>query len=84
MKAKWLPIETAPKDGTPILGLAEKEMTVVYWNKLEYSKGLGYWALTVCGDFASSSEWNPTHWLPLPTVHEERILDEDSTHRKNL
>lgn len=60
----WQPIETAPKDGTPILGFAGDEYTVVFWNP-HYSE-LGYWDLAVCGAHAIDGEWNPTHWMPLP------------------
>lgn len=56
----WQPIETAPKDGSPILGYAKKEYTTIEW-----SIG-GYWTLCICGEHASDGEWWPTHWMPLP------------------
>ena len=57
----WEPIETAPKDGTPILGYARGDYTVVRWNKNGH-----YWTLCVCGTRADDGEWWPTYWLPLP------------------
>lgn len=62
---KWLPIETAPKDGTHIL-LAGKDFVMSgqfdsdpgLWFD---SRGMGYeWEVW------GSGELNPTHWMPLP------------------
>lgn len=60
---KWQPIETAPKDGTLIVGFFDKKMAVVSWRRFG---GSSFWELCVCGDQAESSEWFPTHWLSLP------------------
>jgi hypothetical protein len=60
----WLPIESAPKDGTAILGLAGKDMATVAWYSPDGD--CGYWSLIVCGGGCYDSEWNPTHWMPLP------------------
>lgn len=61
----WQTIETAPMDGTPILGFADGDMTTVAW--FGGTDGVdGYWSLVVSGWNASNSEWNPTHWMPLP------------------
>ena len=60
MMTKWQPIETAPKDGTHILGYADGEMTVVYWFSEEC------WQITVSGLHADDGEWWPTHWMLLP------------------
>lgn len=58
----WQPIETAPKDGTPILGYGVdgELMAVVYW----YRWG-GGWRLMVSGDFAEDDEWFPDQWAPI-------------------
>ena len=56
---EWKPIETAPKDGTPILGVADREITTIFWCE-------DYWSLCVSGAFAEDGEWTPTHWMPLP------------------
>lgn len=54
MPYKWLPIETAPKDGAEILAyFSGCGMIVVYWNEREWSDGTGF-------------TLNPTHWMPLP------------------
>jgi hypothetical protein len=56
----WQPIETAPRDGTPILLWAHMDwrdelIPVTGW----YARGSGEW---VC-----HADWfNPTHWMPLP------------------
>jgi hypothetical protein len=57
----WQPIETAPRDGAPILGYADCSFAVVEW----YKAG-GYWSLSEAGSYAEDSEWHPTHWTPLP------------------
>ena len=62
----WQPIETAPRDGTPILAFrADKlhrfgHMQVTYWRVEEDGKGYVGW-----GEF-NMTHWPPTHWLPLP------------------
>jgi hypothetical protein len=60
--ANWLPIESAPRDGTNILGCDGEKMTAVYWNYF------GYWELSVCGIYTEDAEWHPTHWRPLPAA----------------
>ena len=55
----WQGIETAPTDGTRILGYADGDYAAVYWTG-------DYWNLCVCGAYAEDGEWTPTHWQPLP------------------
>lgn len=52
----WQPIETAPKDGTPLLVLADdNEMFVGCWKR-------GGWEL-----FGAYARISPVHmWMPLP------------------
>jgi hypothetical protein len=77
MEAKWLPIESAPKDGTIIhvCGPDYEYPEAVKWGKydddLAQELGVdGYWTyaeelLADVTDSPSSEEW--THWQPLPT-----------------
>ena len=68
---EWQPIETAPKDGTPILiygsnGRGVKQMTTALWDR--DSEELGKWKLCVadgweCEEFLKRE---PTHWQSLP------------------
>lgn len=67
----WLPIETAPKDGTRILVnnifpwgylTDEEPMGVASWNKTYTGKY--HWISNACCD--GVSDFNPTHWMPLP------------------
>ena len=57
---EWKPIETAPKDGTPILGYSDVhyEMAVVHWRR-------DAWLLIVTGGFAEDDEWSPDQWAPI-------------------
>jgi len=58
----WQPIDTAPKDGTRVLlydpynGVGDGYYCNIRWWHYE------------CGDDWYSEEWNPTHWMPLPTT----------------
>lgn len=60
---KWQPIETAPKDGTPILGWAEGVTATVYWYK---GRTESWWQLAVVGSFCDDGEWVPELWRELP------------------
>lgn len=62
---RWHPIETAPRDGTPILGYADGIQTTVQWNALA-GQEYGWWNLVETGAYAEDGQWTPTHWMPLP------------------
>lgn len=64
MDKGWQPIETAPRDGTPIL---------VYEN---YGKGVVMTVMVaVKGNFPGDGWlWNPTHWMPLPEPPDGAVL----------
>lgn len=70
---EWQPIETAPKDGTPILiycsDLGDERysgaaITTVVWE--------GTWSLCQCGTYAEDGDLfgTPSHWMPLPNPPE--------------
>lgn len=57
---KWQPIETAPKDGTKILGFCDGDVLEI----------ISYGNDWIWDNFMSSqTNWAPipTHWMPLPT-----------------
>jgi hypothetical protein len=63
MEAKWLPIETAPRDGSWFMA---------YWpvqtfeDRVQTTQWLqGDWRFVDASDFMDDRQ--PTHWLPLPT-----------------
>lgn len=68
----WQLIDTAPQDGTSILGYADGVFAVVHWYNSPRCNSplveIGYWSLDVYGAFAEDSEWTPTHWQPLPAA----------------
>jgi len=62
----WQPIETAPKDGTPILGAPRANAYIVEGTTIAWHNGA--W----CGDFGVEG-WVPlrgpfTHWKPFPAL----------------
>ncbi len=52
---EWLPIETAPRDGTHILTFAAG-----------HGVAEGYWVSTSDGDTWRDDGAEPSHWMPLP------------------
>lgn len=62
--SEWLPIETAPKDGTQILAFARAKLSGDFF-------GVTQWADAEPA-FNSVAGWfweyaiRPTHWMPLP------------------
>lgn len=71
MKLKWLPIESAPKDGTQIIlyehsrGPAGDYFTVVVGEWMGVENGLfhKWWS-------PEKGIENPTHWTPIPEFEE--------------
>lgn len=59
---EWLPIESAPKDGTPVLVYQDCEQIVAYW-LIAPPDGCGGWHEASCD---ACGLW-PTHWMSLPT-----------------
>ena len=59
---EWLPMETAPKDGTMILLAGEFD------HPGDWRIKMGYWAAyeNVWRLFGGS--WQPTRWMPLPAL----------------
>jgi hypothetical protein len=67
---EWLPIETAPQDGTPFLGYLEKlkPSPVAIWWRVQHSirTGKPVWYLYGLGELWDVKMPTPTHWMPLP------------------
>jgi len=61
LQPAWQPIETAPKDGTVILGYCRGIQKVVNW-----IKGFDKWTLIFSFDPNNDGWYEPTHWQPLP------------------
>jgi hypothetical protein len=60
--SEWQPIETAPRDGTPILGIDADQITgEVRMSVMRVQSG---WAsfTSIPGDYHRE----PSHWMPLP------------------
>ena len=65
----WQPIDTAPKDGTPLLlaepgeplGYEIPHVTAGYWARSQRYEAGGFWQ-----DVYRDLVVNPTHWTRLP------------------
>jgi hypothetical protein len=59
----WLPIESAPKDGTEIIAAQHgtPERGVIFWDEV-----MRNWCSP--GEDWSPPNWKPTHWMPLPAA----------------
>jgi hypothetical protein len=71
--SEWQPIETAPKDGTKMLGWAPHKLindpkfrVVTMWWKDTKWRGVGAPAFDWCSTESGSLIGDPTHWMPLP------------------
>jgi hypothetical protein len=71
--SEWQPIDTAPKDGTPILAYGpeycgNKNITAVLeWYAFTPRIGGGMWnAVGASGYECECDLQEPTHWMPLP------------------
>jgi hypothetical protein len=58
---EWQAIETAPKDGTPIIGWDGYDMSTCYWKAYE-----NQWRLCVPGFRAQDADFEPVMWQPCP------------------
>lgn len=60
----WQPIETAPKDGTVVLGYRNGKYANAHRVQRDDCE---MWSFgQVSGDVARFPECKPTHWMPLP------------------
>lgn len=75
--SEWLPIETAPKDGTHIIGyeppcMKRGGVIGVFWLKPYKRKFLDMGEVNMGGQWRYSVHdqvvAEPTHWMPLPEV----------------
>ena len=56
--AQWLPIESAPRDGTPVL-VYHNRMVIEAWYSAK-------WGKFVQSETGGTNGINPAHWMPLP------------------
>lgn len=70
-KEAWQPIETAPKDGTPVLvyWAAQEVITEAWYGDLEDGEGKNWY--TTSADFLPLREL--THWQPRPSPPKESL-----------
>ena len=83
---QWKPIETAPKDGTPILLWGGEDSDAYYFLRHEQYLAsapcraawvLDCWLITLAeAGFVAVTYDNPTHWMPLPPPPTERTEHE--------
>lgn len=56
---EWQPIETAPRDGTEIIGMIRPKVIRLVWWFAPSSRTFGW-------RDENGRTINPTHWMPLP------------------
>jgi hypothetical protein len=65
--SEWLPIETAPKDGTQFLVVNDRGIFVVSWDKDGPDNCLDdFWHVWSGKFWMDLRGMEPTHWMPLP------------------
>lgn len=62
---EWQPMETAPKDGTAVLGKLTRSDIPMPVRYRECRWGGGTWIVT-WDHYPLSQSDGPTHWMPLP------------------
>ena len=60
---EWQPIETAPKDGTFIIGRRGYDIHITSWAKTSHVPLYG-WCWCLEDDVENFDLWEPTHWIP--------------------
>jgi hypothetical protein len=68
--SQWKSIDSAPKDGSPVLAIDQNgDHQVLSWRRREpYGKPIGdsKWRIANYKHFGEQTYWHPTHWMPLP------------------
>lgn len=65
--SEWLPIESAPRDGTPILGHCKGRIEIYRWDDQRYkATPQPFWVVTGCHSVTLDRSRQPTDWMPLP------------------
>jgi hypothetical protein len=64
----WRPIETAPKDGTPVLVGHEQAVFSAWWEKDGTQTNTNHpgWVDGTTNSYEEYTTYEPTHWMPLP------------------
>ena len=62
----WQPIETAPKDGTEVLGWSPDPRDGIAIVKYETGLTMGKWSVVHDAESWAWNNYDPTHWMPLP------------------
>ncbi len=62
--SEWMPIETAPREGTRILLVSNGgAVWMGHWEGVVGRHAINGWTRYNCVDIG----WNPDHWMPLPS-----------------
>jgi hypothetical protein len=63
---KRLPIESAPRDGTKIIGLRFDESRTVFYGEYYPQQYVWFTGRTLPTMNAEPETFEPTHWIPMP------------------
>jgi len=71
MSEQWLPIESAPKDGTRILGVLDY---LPHWPvPLWWASYANEWRCPLSETQDERDRWKPIAWMPCPDVEPARL-----------
>jgi hypothetical protein len=71
----WMPIESAPRDGTLLLASDEMDYFICRWADCSAASSVKArygWATTYDHECMAYNEERPTHWMPLPSLPNAR------------
>ena len=69
---EWQPIETAPKDGTKLIGYSGGRVSVIFYGEYYLNQFVWFTGGTLPTMNAEPQIFEPTHWMPSPETPKER------------
>lgn len=68
VEQQWLPIESAPKDGTDVLTTDGKQIDILRWIPDKHWAAKRHGGAGWFEPYTLSCKFTATHWMPIPTT----------------